>query len=96
MSRYLLSRKADEDLDEIADYSLEKWGEALTKKYLVELIDCLEKIAKMPDIGRDASEFLPNLRRFNYKSHSIFFMTTDTEILIVRILGKKQDFNHHL
>ena len=96
MARYVLSAKADEDLDDIADYSLEIWGETLTQKYLIELIDCLEKIAETPDIGRDASEFSPNLKRFNYKAHSVFFMSTDTGILIVRILGQKQDFNRHL
>lgn len=73
------------NLDDIADYTLETWGARQTREYLVDLIDCFEKFAKTPNIGRNASEFSPNLKRFNYKTHSIFYMSTDTGILIVRI-----------
>ncbi len=96
MHRYLLSSKADEDLDDIADYTLKTWGERQTQEYLVGLIDSFEKIYKTPEIGRDASEFSPNLKRFNYKAHSVFYMSTDTRILIPRILSQKQNFHRHL
>ena len=96
MPRYILSVKAEKDQDDIADYSLETWGEKQALDYIVGLVDCLEKIAETPDIGRDASEFSPNLKRFNYKAHSVFYMSIDTGILIVRILGQKQDFRLHL
>lgn len=96
MPKYILSTKADKDQDDIADYTLETWGEKQAQEYIVGLVDCLEKIAKTPDIGRDASEFSPNLKRFNYKAHSVFYMSTDTGILIVRILGQKLDFHRHL
>jgi len=29
-------------------------------EYIVGSVDCLEKIAKTPDIGQGASQFLPN------------------------------------
>jgi len=96
MPKYILSVKADKDQDDIAEYTLEKWGEKQALEYIVGLVACLEKIAKTPDIGRDASEFSLNLKRFNYKAHSIFYKTTDTGILIVRILGQKQDFQRYL
>src|SRR5690606_5806716 len=80
MPKYILSTKADKDQDDIADYTLETWGEKQAQEYIVGLVACLEKIAETPDIGRDASEFSPNLKRFNYKAHSVFYMSTDTGI----------------
>jgi toxin ParE1/3/4 len=71
-------------------------GEKQTLEYIEELKTCFEKIATTPDIGRDVSEFSPNLKRYNYKAHSIFYVLTSTAVMIVRILGKKQDFQHHL
>ncbi|SHN09298.1 toxin ParE1/3/4 [Cyclobacterium lianum] len=96
MANYILSVKADEDLDSIADYSLEKWGEKQTLEYLDELLNCLEKIATTPEIGRDASELSPHLKRYNYKAHTIFYVITSSKIMIVRILGQQQDFRRHL
>ncbi|WP_035805165.1 type II toxin-antitoxin system RelE/ParE family toxin [Lunatimonas lonarensis] len=96
MANYVLSVKADEDVDAIADYSLGKWGEKQTLVYFEELINCLEKIATSPDIGRDASHFSPHLKRYNYKSHSIFYLHSESKIMIVRILGQQQDFQRHL
>lgn len=63
MANYVLSVKADEDVDAIADYSLEKWGEKQTLVYIEELFNCLEKIATSPEIGRDASEFSHSISR---------------------------------
>ncbi|MCC5939885.1 MAG: type II toxin-antitoxin system RelE/ParE family toxin [Lunatimonas sp.] len=96
MANYVLSVKADEDVDAIADYSLEKWGEKQTLVYIEELFNCLEKIASSPEIGRDASEFFTHLKRNNYKAHSIFYLRSESNIIIVRILGQQQDFHRHL
>ena len=61
MAKYLLSTKADKDQDDIADYTLETWGEKQAQEYIVGLVNCLDKIAETPNIGRDASEYSPNL-----------------------------------
>lgn len=96
MHKYVLSSKADIDLDEIADYSVQEWGEGQALKYLDGLIECFENIALTPDMGRDASEFSPYLKRFKYNAHSVFYTSTDKGVLIVRILSQKQDFGRHL
>ena len=46
MPRYILSVKAEKDQDDIADYTLETWGEKEALDYIVGLVDCLEKIAE--------------------------------------------------
>ena len=37
MSSYHLSSKADDDIDDIVDYTLETWGELQTHNYVAEL-----------------------------------------------------------
>ncbi|WP_209329654.1 type II toxin-antitoxin system RelE/ParE family toxin [Lunatimonas salinarum] len=60
------------------------------------MFNCLGKIATSPDIGRDASEFHPHLKRHNYKPHSIFYLHSNSNIRIVRVLSQQQDFQRHL
>ncbi|NHE59643.1 type II toxin-antitoxin system RelE/ParE family toxin [Cyclobacterium plantarum] len=69
----------------MADYSLEKWGEKQTLAYIEELLNCLEKIAINPEIGRDASEFSAHLKSYNYKAHSIFYLRSESKVIVVHI-----------
>lgn len=96
MSSYDLSSKADSDIDDIVDYTLEVWGEAQTYDYVAELIHTLQSLSNQPQIGRSAAEFAAPLKKYNFKAHTIFYEPTKKGIFIVRILGQRQDFEQHL
>jgi len=96
MPDYFLSARADLDIDNIADYTLENWGEAQAYDYITNLLQCFESLVTQPDLGRSAAEFAPRLKRFNYESHTIFYEPTSKGIFVVRILAQKQDFDRHL
>ncbi len=96
MHNYITSIKADYDLDEIADYTIKVWGEAQTLDYITNLLQCFESLAIKPELGRSAAEFAPQLKRFNYKAHTIFYEPTEKGIFVVRVLGQRQDFERHL
>lgn len=96
MSSYHLSSKADSDIDDIVDYTLETWGESQTHSYINMLYQFLQTLADNPDLGRSASEFAPSLKRYNYKAHTIFYEPTKKGIFVVRILGQIRDFKRHL
>ncbi len=96
MSSYYLSSKADSDIDDIVDYTLEVWGEAQTYDYVTELIHTLQYLASEPEIGRSAAEFAAPLKKYNFKAHTIFYEPTKKGIFIVRILGQRQDFERNL
>ncbi len=96
MHKYILSLKADYDVDDITDYTLEVWGEAQTHDYITNLLQCFESLAIKPELGRSAAEYAPQLKRFNYKAHTIFYEPTEKGIFVVRILGQRQDFERHL
>jgi toxin ParE1/3/4 len=96
MPSYYLSSKADGDIDAIVDYTLKTWGESQTHDYVTELFQFLQTLADNPNLGRSAAEFIPELKRSNYKSHTIFYEPTEKGIFVVRILGQKRDFKQHL
>ena len=96
MNEYRLSLKADNDIDDIADYTLEIWGDTQTKVYVAELLQCFQFLADKPDLGRSAAEYGPLLYRYNYKANTVFYELIDKGIFIVRILGRRQDFERYL
>lgn len=96
MHKYILSLKADSDVDDITDYTLEVWGEAQTHDYIANLLQCFEYLAIRSELGRNAAEYAPQLKKFNYKAHTIFYEETENGIFVVRILGQRQDFERHL
>lgn len=96
MSDFYLAVAADEDILEIARFSIKTWGLSQSRKYKEELYTCFKLLAKNPEIGRDATMYSPGLKRYSYKAHTIFFKQTIDGIFIVRILAQKMDFETHL
>jgi toxin ParE1/3/4 len=84
VARVRYQRRAEDDLDAIADYSLERWGQAQAERYVNELQALCEHLDELPVLNRPHRG--PYLRR-TYQSHVVFFRHEDDGgILIVRIL----------
>jgi toxin ParE1/3/4 len=93
---YSLSRKADADIDRIAETSLQKWGLARADKYILELHETFQRLAHFPDHGRDASHIRLGYRMIGTMSHVVFYRATKHGVLIVRVLHQPMDFLRHL
>jgi plasmid stabilization system protein ParE len=50
----------------------------------------------MPEIGRKADDLRPNLFRYLYRSHMIFYTIGQDEIVIRRALHARMDFGSRL
>ncbi len=96
MPSYQLSKLATTDLGKIADYTLETWGLKQSLKYRDELKEALQTLADHPHLGEKATKFHKDLRRFVFKSHSVFYRQTDSGVFIVRVLGQSMDSEQHL
>lgn len=96
MAEYVLSKKADEDLDEIYVYSAQNFGEARADKYFLGLCTCLQTLADNPRMGREAAELNPGLLWHRHERHVIFYMGEDAGIFVVRVLHEAMDFIRHL
>ena len=46
-------------------------------------------------LGRGASQIASNLRRYDYRSHIVFYVPQEENILVVRILHENMDAPRH-
>ena len=72
MGSYKLSSKAEIDLTEMYAFGISKFGLLQSQQYFFEMHKTFDLLSKNRNLGRDASEFIENLKRFTYKSHTIF------------------------
>lgn len=96
MADYRLSLLAQEDLAGIADYTIETFGLRQARRYRDELDTCFHNLAENPRIGRCADRLAPGLRRFEHKSHAVFYTEYNDGVLIVRVLHARMDASLHL
>ncbi len=96
MGVYKISRKAETDLANIYEYGIETFGMKNAKNYLLGTHQVFKILTDNINLGRDASEFMLLLKRFSYKSHTIFYLVTDIGILIVRVLNQSMDYENNL
>jgi toxin ParE1/3/4 len=96
MSRYVLSPRAQEDLDEIWDFTVKTWGERQAEDYIRLLVGAIETAAENPRRGRPCDEVRKGYHRYLAGSHIIFFRKTKAGIDVIRILHGGMDFDQHL
>ena len=93
MTGYVLSRRAESDLDEIWDYSAERWGREQANRYLGALRE-IERVALDPSRGRSLSVRGRSYHQYRSGSHMIFYREMDRGIQIVRVLHQSMNAQH--
>jgi toxin ParE1/3/4 len=68
-----LSRKAEEDLEAIFDYTVDQWGRNQANVYVNELENACRLIANQASLGIACELLAPGLRRYTQGSHVIFY-----------------------
>ena len=92
MTGYVLSGDADEDLQDIYDYTERTWGERQAEGYIFALYGTFDLLASNPEAGRSRSDIREGLRSFPHRSHLVFYMRWEDEIAIVRVLNGARDY----
>jgi toxin ParE1/3/4 len=93
---YFLTDAAYDDLDEIADYTAQKWVVSQEKKYLAQLFKCFEELARNPRIGRERPEIEPEYRSVVEGGHVIFYRIRDTRVEILGIVHGQRDLKREM
>ena len=96
MTDFVLSRLAESDLDEIWDYSAERWGREQANKYAGQLRESMRHVALDPSRGQSVMVGIGSYHRYRSGSHVIFYRRTKRGIRIVRILHQSMDHARHL
>jgi toxin ParE1/3/4 len=95
MNNYRLSRLAAADLEEIAEYTIERFGIEQSRRYRDGLKTCFVELAINPALGRRAEQLIRGLRRFEHQSHVVFYISEPENLLIVRVLHSSMDVPRH-
>jgi len=85
----MISRKAEADVDQIADYTTETWGLAQTDRYLSQLEDSFQFLAQNSLVGRSCEAIWAGLYRFEVGKHVVFYQLEPGGILVVRVLHQQ-------
>ena len=93
---YELSQEADNDLSEMYDFTIEKFGTDQAIKYLSELEELFYVICTNPHTGRTRNEIRKGLRSSSYVSHVVFYRVIEKRIRIVRVLHATRDIPRFL
>ena len=96
MEKFRFSRRAEADLLSIGEYTLRKWGETQAARYLGELEDCCQMLARNPALGRLCEHVRPGLRRFEHGRHVLFYRQESRGILLSRILHQRMLPERHV
>lgn len=97
MRPYLLTAAAREDIIAIGRFTADKWGKCQRNKYLKQLDNAFELLARQPDIGRDADSVKPGYKKYSQGSHIVFYRAgTASRIVVIRILHNSMDVDLHL
>ena len=96
MAAYELTNKAESEIEEIYEYSILNFGLTTAQDYLSGLHDCFELLADHQSWGSNYGFILTGLLRYEYRSHSIYYQSVEQGILIVRVLGDRQDPARHI
>jgi toxin ParE1/3/4 len=86
-----LTPRALEDLDAIADYTIEKWGVNQLDGYLGLLVESFERLSENPSLGRERPDIQPGYRCFPAGSHIVFYIEDGNFINIIGISHKSMD-----
>ena len=85
MKRFHVTPRAIEDLDAIADYTLQIWGARQTEKYLAELQQRFEWLGNNPQAGRARDEIRDGFRSYPHGSHVIFYVIHADFVAIIGV-----------
>lgn len=88
---YRLTPRALNDLDDIADFTIETWGIDQLEKYLRQLNDRFEWLAENPLLGRIRDDIHPGYRSFPEGSHVVFYIIQGEHVDVIGIPHKSMD-----
>lgn len=88
---YILSEIADEDLEDIFDYTMNEFGFEQAEKYLTEIEDVFQSLLTNPELGKTRNEIKTGLYSFPKDHHLIFYRILDNHIRIVRVFHGSRD-----
>ena len=95
--RYLISEKANQDIEKIWLYTFENWSLEQADRYYNLILDEIEFISENFESGKSADYIKKGYRSSIVKSHIIFYKKSRRNIVeIIRVLHQKMDIENRI
>jgi toxin ParE1/3/4 len=91
IGHFILSKAAQEDLQEIYDYSIHVFGINQAITYLEGFQFCFQDLAQNPKMGKKRDGIKEGLYSTTYNSHIVFYRICSKNVRIVRVLHGRRD-----
>lgn len=86
MAKVILRQEAIDDLNDIWEYTFEKWSENQADKYYVTIKFACKEIGGNPELGKAYTGISKNLLGLKSGKHIIFYhLISENEIEVIRI-----------
>lgn len=92
----VISNRAERDLLEIWLWTREQFGAAQADRYLDDLGAGMRSCGARPEAGQDRNALRPGYRSRLIGRHVLFYTSTETQVVIQRVLHGSMDFGTHL
>lgn len=92
----VLSELAEQDLADILQYTLGKWGEAQMDIYAAKLDKGIRLLESQPRLGKPRKDWYPGCRCYQVEQHLVLYAVAEQEILVARLFHERVDVIRHL
>jgi toxin ParE1/3/4 len=82
--------KAEADLDDIASFTRQKWGQTHANFYFSFLTETFATLADTPLTGAPYTDAHPDWHRLEHQSHVILYVPTEAGVRIQRVLHNRR------
>ena len=94
---YKLTRDAENDLREVARYTLSSWGASTLKTYRKGLVKTFNDLSGNKSVGRHFSRRFPQLLVTRHRYHYIFYVVDTAEKpVVIGVIHEKRDIVNRL
>ncbi|MCA2410687.1 type II toxin-antitoxin system RelE/ParE family toxin [Rhizobium leguminosarum bv. viciae 248] len=90
--KYRTTIEADQDIVELYILGADQFGALQSEQYVDDLFDTFELLADNPRMARERRELNPPTRLHPYRAHMIAYTIREEDILIVRVLHGREDW----
>ncbi len=95
--KYLISEKANQDIEKIWLYTFENWSLEQADRYYNLILDEIEFISENFESGKSVDYIKKGYRASIVKSHIIFYKKSRKDIVeIIRVLHQKMDIENRI
>ncbi len=92
----MLSPRAHRDLGGIWEFTASTWGIDQAEQYIRKIWDAMQVVAEDPRRGRTCDEVRPGYSKYVIGSHVHFFRLQGADVVVMRILHGRMDFDRNL